>query len=179
MKMSLAEVQELEAKWMYKVAHDGDDPRWDWQPMPVADFTNMMSIVRRYELTGNLFLDAGCGIGTKCWMAQHEFAFTAHGIDCCAEYVEQALDLGVLADVCDIMDFENYGAYDVVFFYKPFRDDDRETAWELMLHEAMKPGAVLVAGKPSVKPYSWKCLYKQPWKSIWQKPVPSEVPDAA
>jgi len=105
---------------------------------------------------GNLkFLDAGCGIGNvmvtarACGLAGHY-----HGIEYFDKTYERAQNwLGldhqqrsrykVFKD--DILKFQKYGDYDIIYYYCPFSDGELQRKFEEYLEDEMKVGAVLVA----------------------------------
>lgn len=100
---------------------------------------------------GGRFLDVGCGSGLKVVSAA-EFFDCADGLEYDAGYADIAkalfdtMGLGhcrVL--VGDALDFDDYGAYDVIYFYRPMRDDAAMRALEARITEQALPGTILIA----------------------------------
>ena len=95
------------------------------------------------------FLEIGCGIGRNLNLVGHQKLVPvskAVGFDIIPAYIEVAQRLYGLGEnvfVQDAMTFD-YGGFDLVFFYRPFSDDDLETAFEKYLLDSVKPGAVII-----------------------------------
>lgn len=100
---------------------------------------------------GGRFLDVGCGAGLKV-VSAIEFFDSADGLEYDAGYADtaralfDAMGLGqcrVL--VGDALDFDDYGAYDVIYFYRPMRDEAAMQALEARIAEQALPGTILIA----------------------------------
>jgi SAM-dependent methyltransferase len=96
------------------------------------------------------FLDAGCGVGNIVMMA-YTFGFDAYGI----EYDVKTLNRGkrlfkqfdINADRLmrgDILKFNNYADYDVIYTYNPMQDGNLERKFEAKVLREAKIGAVLI-----------------------------------
>lgn len=97
------------------------------------------------------FLDVGCGGGLKVLAALRYFK-EADGLDYQHSYVETAQGLLERAKAydanafqADALTFDGYGAYDVIYFYRPIRDHEKIIEMERRIVEIAKPGALLVA----------------------------------
>lgn len=158
-----------------------DPDIWRWSPNPLEHFINMLSTATMCRETVQLgtvprFFEAGCGPGTKLYVAREYFDLIADGWDVIPEYVEYARqELNVNAELHDL-DNEDppWERYDIVYISRPFKDDAKERAWEAKVQERMRPGAVLMASFAGVKPYSWRWLYREPWRLVAVKPVTGE-----
>lgn len=152
-----------------------DEHRWRWSPFDLEEFSMMLGIaVKVATQTGERmsFFEAGSGIGTKLKVAQDEYDLFAHGWEIIPEYIRVADDLGVSSEQLDLLKEDpHYGDWDIVYIAQPFKDDATEVAWERSVHEAMRPGGVLIATYASVKPYSWKTFHRAPWRGVWRKPM--------
>lgn len=97
------------------------------------------------------FLDVGCGGGTKVFAASRFFS-RCDGLDFDPIYVKAAKrTLNLLnADECHIfeadgMTFEGYDAYDVIYFYRPLRDDAMLARLEQQILNSARLGTVILA----------------------------------
>lgn len=102
------------------------------------------------------FLDAGCGIGNILLIAREaNLARHFHGIEFFDDTYEKAqsflgLDTknpvsGIKIFKEDILKFENYHDYDIIYFYCPFNDAALEIKFEELVEDSMRVGAVLIA----------------------------------
>ncbi len=138
----------------------GDDG-YDYQcfadiPLPMNYFASLMAVAYRICLAQKRerpmrFLDVGSGGGTKVLAATTCFEI-CHGL----EYDKAYADAGahmlncVMPERCtnihgDGLTFEDYGDYDVIYFYRPMRDFDLLRQMEKRIIETSRPGTVIVA----------------------------------
>jgi len=99
------------------------------------------------------FLDVGCGIGTKVFMASTLFA-QADGMEFDKNYigvakkVHQASPWEISQKICfyenDALDFSRYAEYDVIYLYRPFHDSGNQTRLEEKIARDAKDNAVIV-----------------------------------
>lgn len=97
------------------------------------------------------FLDVGCGGGLKVLTALRYFDEVS-GFDFQASYVSVAEDLMRRGDVeranvfeADALLFEGYGDFEVIYFYRPIRDEEKLIEMEKRIVDMSKPGAILIA----------------------------------
>lgn len=96
------------------------------------------------------FLDVGCGSGLTL-LAAAPFFGSATGIEYDAGYVRAARRTlrraGSSARVIggDALSFGGYGGFDVIYFYRPMRDDAKLIALERRIAGAARPGTILIA----------------------------------
>jgi SAM-dependent methyltransferase len=180
--MNLEELEALEAEWLRRNYETEPDPNlWKWAPTPLPRFMEMMSYATMAKDIVESewpprFFEAGCGIGTKLYIARHEWGMDELGWEIFPEYVEQARKLDVNAEQHDLRTEEpDWASFDIVFISRPFKDDAEEHVWEQKVQDAMRPGAVLIASYAAVKPYSWRWLYKGSWRIVAVKPLPDEA----
>ena len=147
------------------------DQKHKWIPFPCGSFID--ACLEAFFLTGGVvktktFLDIGCGIGTKVMLA--DVLFDAHGLELSEEYLKVAKLIGcrnVWQE--DAMEYENYGDYDILYFYCPFRDEFSQVKFEKFIYSQMKSGAILI---PMHTMTVWKTRYediKQVGKYCYQK----------
>ncbi|MEL6466885.1 MAG: class I SAM-dependent methyltransferase [Pseudomonadota bacterium] len=97
------------------------------------------------------FLDIGCGGGTKVFAASHFFPI-CDGLDYDPAYVaagQRTLNL-LNTKRCSIFEadgitFDGYDAYDVIYFYRPLRDDEMLAKLERRVFDTARPGTVVIA----------------------------------
>lgn len=156
----VSEVQETEHQYLLQ------GPRHDpvvtpWMPYQPADFIGIVWECMA-ELTGDKFLDVGCGPGTKMSIAQTLFGLDAYGIEINPEMAAVAGKLfGDKVAPGDAMDYSVvYSEADLIWLYRPFRDPTLEYKLEQKIIDTMKPGAILAGA-------SWELdLSKLGWGTI-------------
>lgn len=125
-------------------------------PLSIQRFESLMLAAYRLLVaqgradTGR-FLDVGCGGGTKVFAASRFFPH-CDGLDYDPAYVaagQRTLDL-LDAAGCRIFEangitFDNYGTYDVIYFYRPLRDDRMLAKLEQQILNTARPGTVILA----------------------------------
>ena len=101
------------------------------------------------------FLDAGCGVGNIVMLA-YAAGFDAYGV----EYDPKTLEWGkslfeqFLLEPerlmqGDILEFNNYADYDVIYAYCPMLKGELERRFEEKAAQEAKPGAVIIGFHPS------------------------------
>ena len=125
-------------------------------PMPIRPFEMMLRAAYRLLLVQGRadqprFLDVGCGGGAKVLAASVYFP-ECHGLEYDPAYVAAAKDMftRINAHSCSVFQgdgrtFEDYGAYDVIYFYRPMREDPLLIEMENQVFETAKPGTVILA----------------------------------
>lgn len=136
-------------------------------PLSGAYFLNLLTAAQRILLAQGRsgpfrFLDVGCGAGSKVLTATAAFD-VAHGFDFNAAYVARAQDFlkraamdptAVWQD--DALTFDDYGVYDVIYFYRPLKDPQLAARHEARVLEQARPGTILLAplcaslGRPEI-----------------------------
>lgn len=176
-----AQLEQYEADWTRQEYEREPDPAlWRWAPTPLPKVREMFATVDMCHALAELeiprFFDAGCGIGTKMFLAEQEYGWRTVGWDLYEDYVSFARNtLRQHASVHDLRkESPHWHAYDIVMISRPFKDDEEEERWEREVHDAMRPGAVLIASFAAVKPYRWRWLYRAPWRLAAVKPLPGE-----
>lgn len=154
---------EMEKSYMPQRQQCGD--AYDAIPFSISDFLSI--IVDAYQLLGKdkKFLDVGSGSGMKTKVAS--VLFDAYGIDINEEHVAFAQKFVNNIKLQDALTFENYGDYDLIYFYGPFKNDNLQKQLEDKIHNQMRQ-ETLVA--PIFSAYDWNkfpdmkkhgCLYEK------------------
>lgn len=107
------------------------------------------------------FLDVGCGGGLKVLAALRYFK-DADGLDFQQSYIDTARGLLERANAhsanafqADALTFDGYSDYEVIYFYRPIRDQDKIIEMERRIVDLAAPGTLLIA------PYSgFDCRYE-------------------
>jgi SAM-dependent methyltransferase len=161
----------LDSEWMKNPA-GRDDPRsTPWMPSPMFDFIALVAEALP-DSEGDRFLEIGSGAGTRMLLAKEIFGLSVHGIDRVPEYVQQARELGLSAQVQDALTYEDYGNFDIIWFNRPFRDRDLQSRLEEKVWAGMKPGAVVICANLENPPPStfWLVLDDmEVRRGIWSK----------
>jgi len=95
------------------------------------------------------FLDVGCGGGVKV-MTAAPFFDSAIGLEYDPGYAKAATDLldstecNASITLGDALAFEDYGAFDVIYFYRPMRDADMARQMETRIVAQCRPGTLLI-----------------------------------
>lgn len=161
---------------------DPDPDMWRWSPLEITEFARMLDVARRL-FTASLrklrFAEAGCGIGTKLYLAERQFDLDAIGYEINDDYLAKCRELGVRAEKCDLrVDKPPWEKFDIVYLSRPFKSDEYEVRWEWEVLSAMRPGAVLINAYAAIKPHKWQCYYRKPFRGVWVKPEKAATYDA-
>jgi SAM-dependent methyltransferase len=166
--------EQLEREWMRKVPEDPGTRLLyaPWMPFNIPAFMDLL-FEAFSEAPGNRFLGIGCGIGTKEMLAREFYSLDVFGIERVPEYVEQARKLDVDVDEADADGWYNYGAFDLVWFNRVFRDPGRQQHLEDLVWRDMAPGAVvMIAHLEHPPPQNWILILDdlERRRGIWMKP---------
>jgi hypothetical protein len=120
------------------------------------------------------FIEVGCGPGRNLHLlkATDRFCFDKiSGFDVVKNYIDVGrtfFDLGEDIFLSDAMEFD-YGSYDLIYFYKPFSDDDLQTRFENRIITTMKRGAYIACSLDVSLDGSRSLIRKGREHSIWKK----------
>jgi len=92
------------------------------------------------------FLDIGCGIGNVLLFAE-QVGFDIYGIekDQYPFYVASRMLGSGRISQDDILDYDRYGDFDVVYYFCPLTDGALQKNFELQVENSLRPGAILIA----------------------------------
>ena len=92
------------------------------------------------------FLDVGCGIGNILMVAE-QYGFDVFGFERDEASCRFALEIMGKDQVEqeDAWEFDRYGDFDVVYFFRPCPEAGPQSKLEKMIEEKIKPGAILIA----------------------------------
>lgn len=136
-----------------QVLADGDERYYPNASFSILSFMKRLRWIRNLCGANSRFLDVGCGLGNKIWIAQ-ELGFDAFGIEINPKYAEIAQ--GFLGTdrilIQDAMAFQDYAKYDVIYFYNPMPSDELETAiFNCAKKDAIIYHAIQLQSKPARK----------------------------
>ena len=147
----LTRAGQLEREQSRQPAPAGDRRYLPWMPFQIPEFLALLAEAIP-ATTGSRFLEIGAGIGTKMLLAREIFGLDVTGIEISDEHAQAALSQGLDVLTCDALDFTGYGAYDLIWFYRPVRDPDLQAALEKAVWDGMSPGAVVICAALEAPP---------------------------
>jgi len=145
-------------------------------PLRIDQFIEQLNIVSGFKDLPNepKFVDVGCGIGQKLailgWIY---YRYKIYGIEYSKEYAKIAKALVPKTTQIIIADAitQNYKIFDIIYFYCPCSDPEKEEALEKQIYKTAKPGAYILANaKRSPESVLEKHHIHRVWgRDIWQK----------
>jgi trans-aconitate methyltransferase len=120
-----------------------------------------------------VFLDVGCGPGSKMLVARDLFGLDVSGFDRREEYVQAACSLGLDAVTADAETFGHYGTADIVWANRVARDAQIQARIDQKILRETKPGAIVMMSHMEVVPPGWYPILEdaEARRGIWQKPA--------
>jgi hypothetical protein len=93
------------------------------------------------------------------------------GFDVVEAYVaagQKYFGLGPNLFVADCLSFD-YGGYDIIYFYRPFVDDEKQKLFETRLIETSKVGAYIIGSVSEFLDESRRLIRKDDGRKIWKR----------
>jgi SAM-dependent methyltransferase len=146
----------LEKEWRGKIP-DNDKSRCPWMPFPMSAYILLLDEAF-LAAPGNRFLDVGAGVGSKMLRARDTYGLDITGIEIVPEYAAEAGRAGLDVRLGDALDFRDYGDYDLIWLYRPFRDPGLQADLERIIWDQMAPGAIVMCAgleAPPPSPQFW------------------------
>jgi protein-L-isoaspartate O-methyltransferase len=152
----------------------GDKTRTSYMPFQIADFVAIMTEVVAIT-DGVKFLEVGCGIGTKSMIARELFGLITSGIEYSGYLADEALKKARgPVWVGDALDYPyGYDKHDIIWLYRPFRDEALEDQLEQKIYTEMKSGAILAGAALQNPPQHWTTVvddFDMGNRGAWKKP---------
>lgn len=144
-----------------------------WEPYDAVQFTRLLQLALPHVPADNqTFLDAGCGLGTKCLLAA-KAGLAPSGVEHDPQLAGFAVSLGVTVWQGDARDFTGYAGYGLVYVNCLFSDETEEAEFERWLQGQLAPGTVLIQVNDAIPPAGWvTVLDERPqFRGIWVKPL--------
>jgi 2-polyprenyl-3-methyl-5-hydroxy-6-metoxy-1,4-benzoquinol methylase len=92
------------------------------------------------------FLDAGCGIGNIMLLAG-KTGFNVYGLEIDPTIIRFVKEIGIYSNNIikqNILTFKHYNKYDVIYFYRPIINGNKQARFENRVKDQMKQGAILI-----------------------------------
>ena len=155
-----------------QVLSDSDDRYHPNASFSVLTFLAQLQAIQKLCGVGARFLDVGCGLGNKVFLAR-ELGFDAYGIEVNKAYVEFAREfVGSNRIFCqDGITYPDYKTYDVIYFYNPMPARELESA----IINGARSGAVIyhAIGLQNKPPRAHRRLSKRLFRVLQDEPAPS------
>jgi SAM-dependent methyltransferase len=123
---------------------------WGYVAMPVSAVLPQLMAARDLlpEVRRPKFLDCGSGLGFVAALA-HGLGFAAEGIEICPRYSALARELfpHIPVHEGDVLEFADYGRFDVIYYYGPFRDEALGRQFERKVEAEARPGAIILGNR--------------------------------
>jgi SAM-dependent methyltransferase len=130
--------------------HAANPESWAYVGINIEWALSQLRFVREYfpENASPSFIDCGAGLGFISILARN-LGFKATGIEFSTRYVELARKLFPHAQTFegDMLTFDNYAQYDVIFYYGPFKDEVFQEQFEHKVEAEAKSGAIIIANR--------------------------------
>lgn len=162
--------------------------------LPTHEFFNTLNeVIKKTKLNEKLeeikFLDVGCGVGQKVFLAEKLFGMYAHGIELRKPIAEAAKKITYSYRETKIFEetaltFKDYDKYDIIYFYQPIADFELSKKMELLIAEKAKSGCIVIGfgarmfrpGQEKINKLGWKPLFNKKERDLtffrylcWQK----------
>jgi hypothetical protein len=128
-----------------------DKDEWfGWEPLPIADFMHGMAIVKNALGSGtHRFLDIGCGIGSKVYLAKY-LGFDAHGLERHDPYRTVAQDVfDVQTELGWAQEYSGYSSFSVLYCYSLTSDSELQSKLNHYITDQIPKGTIFFsAGGP-------------------------------
>lgn len=127
--------------------HHKMDKSHKYYMMDLKLFIGMMDRVKEngFDLVGKKFLEIGSGTGYCCDLMRRE-GMQAEGIELNSKLVEISTQMfsEIKFHNIDCLDFENYGDYDIIYYYCPFKDKELQKKLNTKIEDEIKVGGYIV-----------------------------------
>lgn len=169
--MDMDQLASLEASWLRRI--QPPPGAFGWEPYDLSAFTALLrQAVLHVPRSNTSFIDVGCGIGTKCLVAE-QFGLSAWGIDIVPEFLAEAQRHWVRAVLADARTYTRYADFGLVYINHPLVCGDgcaQETELEEYVQAGMASGAVLLSVNYEACPVWPEVARDGDWAAAWVKP---------
>jgi 2-polyprenyl-3-methyl-5-hydroxy-6-metoxy-1,4-benzoquinol methylase len=128
----------------------GRPASWGFVHWSTKDVLEQLQLARA-QFTGlrsPTLLECGAGFGFVATLAR-ELGFAVTGLEIDPRYLEGAAKLFPLTRVVeqDLLTYEDWGAWDVIYYYAPFHDEHAAVAetFEHAVEDGIRPGGIIIA----------------------------------
>ncbi len=151
---------------------EGRPESWSFVGLRTADLLPQLLLARRTtKARSPRFLECGSGFGFVAALAR-ELGFTVTGIEVEPSYVEMSRRLfpSVRVEEADLLSWDHFGEFDVVYYYGPFADEETQARFERRVEETLRPGAIVLANRKVTEDFlengTFEVLSKD-WANRW------------
>ena len=148
-------MDEIQHYFMNELEHGiaalpGHPSSWAFVGMDTGRALGQLEFVREClgECLSPRFVDCGAGLGFIGMLARG-LGFNPSGIELSSRYTEIANRLFPSARVAggDVLYFPDYGEFDVIYYYGPFKDEALQEQFEIKVESDARPGAIIIANR--------------------------------
>ena len=111
-------------------------------------FVGMMDVVKGngFDLVGKKFLEVGSGTGYYCDIMK-KIGMQVEGIELNSKLFEISTQMfpEIKFHNIDCLNFENYGEYDIIYYWSPFSDKEFQEKLNSRIEDEIKVGGYIVA----------------------------------
>ena len=132
----------------------GRPESWGFTGARITDALRQLRVARGATPSRSpRFLECGSGFGFIGALAR-ELGFTVTGLEIEPKYIKMSRRLfpSVRIEEADLLTFDRYDEFDVVYYYGPFADDDFQARFERRIEETVRPGGIILASLSAAKP---------------------------
>lgn len=122
---------------------------WGFVGMPARQALALLQVARdATPARSPRFLECGSGFGFVAALAR-ELGFTVTGVEVVPKYVEMSRLFfpAVRVEEADLLAFDRFGDFDVIYYYGPFADEEVQAGFERRIEEALRPGGIILANR--------------------------------
>jgi hypothetical protein len=115
-------------------------------PLSTCDFAYIVSdIVKQGDFSQKSFIDVGCGVPIYSDFMKDLGCKEAHGLEYNTKIIKTVAPYypDIELHVGDMLKYQDYGKYDILYSYNPLRNSQRMDDALLLIMEQMKIGSVL------------------------------------
>ncbi len=128
---------------------EGRPECWGFVGMPALPTLALLRLARNATPAKSpSFLECGSGFGFVAALAK-ELGFNVTGIEIVPKYIELSRRFfpSVRVEEGDLLAFDRWADFDVIYYYGPFADDEVQARFELHIEDALRPGGIILANR--------------------------------
>lgn len=162
-----------ERRWVLNRSLPADRDRLPWMPADIAQWLVLLTDAMEAQ-HGQRYLEIGCGPGAKMLIARELFGLEPFGFDTDNSMIREAVRLlgPGYTETVDALGWPSYGDYDIIFFNRPFRDQNKEARLEKQVWLDARHGAAVICMNLLAPPQGWIPVADD-WEArrgVWLKP---------
>ena len=155
---------------------------WSFVGSPVGEVLELLRVARSATpAMSPRFLECGSGFGVVAALAQG-FGFKVTGIEVVPEYIELSRQFfqSVRVEQADLLTFDRYGEFDVVYYFAPFADEAVQADFEHRIERSLRPGGIILAKRKASQEWRAGGAFDLLWTDgTWLWALQKRAPPAA